>query len=99
MRPGKRRGLAKNTAQLYTLFTLSKLWMVRGQPAKGWLCPESAEMPVQRQKTGNFLSNIACFVQKWTFLSGSSHFHLKTGLFRLSLKFVVTFPQLCCYHV
>jgi len=31
------RGLAKNTAQLYTLFALSNLWMVRGQlmPAKG----------------------------------------------------------------
>jgi len=42
-------------------------------------------MPVQGQKTGDFLSNIACFVQKWAFLSGSSHFHLKTGLFRLSL--------------
>jgi len=30
-------GLAKNTAQLYTLFALSNLWMVRGQllPAKG----------------------------------------------------------------
>ncbi|KXU38752.1 transposase [Ventosimonas gracilis] len=31
------RGLAKNTAQLYTLFALSNFWMVRGQllPAKG----------------------------------------------------------------
>jgi len=31
------RGLAKNTAQLYTLFALSNLWMVRGQllPVRG----------------------------------------------------------------
>jgi len=31
------RGLVKNTAQLYTLFALPNLWMVRGQllPARG----------------------------------------------------------------
>ena len=30
------RGLAKNTAQLYTLFMLSNLWMVRKKLAIGW---------------------------------------------------------------
>jgi len=82
------RGLAKNTAQLYTLFALSNLWMVRGQllPAKGCvrakvehpLRPESAGMLVQEKNRGFSLKKINP-------LSKSSCFHLETGLFRLSL--------------
>ena len=37
------RGLKKNTAQLTTLFALSKLWMMRGKlmQMQGWVPPKT----------------------------------------------------------
>ena len=47
------RGLAKNTAQLITLFALSNLWMVRKRVlmANGWVRPKQGESPRSDEKS------------------------------------------------
>ena len=55
------RGIAKNTAQLVTLFTLSNLWMARRYllASAGEVRPQCGEIPKQSAQTGQSLGQIA----------------------------------------
>lgn len=46
------RGLAKNNAQLHTLFALSSLWMLRGEywPTQGSCASEAGNLAAKRRK-------------------------------------------------